>query len=83
MAHLVYHTASKPVIADGQRRFKAAGFSVEYALNGGVAKSAVRVRFERAGIKPIVFDYSPYVGHYGVWVPTRYAKRASRILFGR
>lgn len=60
-----------------------ARFSLLKAAEGGFSFNDAKQRLEANGVESVKRDYSPYVGHYGLSVPRKFEKRASRILFGR
>ncbi len=61
---------------------KWAAFSLLKASEGGFSFKDAKAALDYVGIACRRQD-SPYVGHYGIAVPARQARRAERILFGR
>jgi hypothetical protein len=60
-----------------------AKFSVYKASEGGRSFKDAKEDLEAAGVTDVRRDYSPYVGQYGLSVPAKFEKRASRVLYGR
>ena len=56
-------------------------FSCLKASEGGMSKDTAVYLLKEAGIKSRTDAYSPYVGHYGLWVETGKKKQAEDILF--
>jgi hypothetical protein len=60
-----------------------APYSCLKATEGGMSKETAVYLLKEAGIKVRTKDaYSPYVGHYGLWVEASKQKEADKILFG-
>ncbi len=57
-------------------------FSVLKASEGGMSFNDAKAQLEAAGIVDVKRDVSPYVGHHGLTVSAKYARRTSRVLFG-
>lgn len=59
-----------------------APFSCLKASEGGMSKDMAVYLLKEAGIKVRTQDaYSPYVGHYGLWVEFSKREQAEKILF--
>jgi hypothetical protein len=56
-------------------------FSCLKASEGGMSKDTAVYLLKEAGIKSRKDAYSPYVGHYGLWVEANKEKEAEKILF--
>jgi hypothetical protein len=61
---------------------KYTAFSCLKASEGGMSKEYACFALGQAGIKCRKDCYTPYVGHYGLWVETKHVKKAEKILFG-
>ena len=62
---------------------KYESFSMESSRCGGIAKKDAIALLKNAGIKVSTADaYTPYVGHYALWVESSRADQASTLLFG-
>jgi len=60
-----------------------APYSCLKATEGGMSKDTAVYLLKEAGIKVRTKDaYTPYVGHYALWVEASKQKEADKILFG-
>jgi hypothetical protein len=57
-------------------------FSCLKASEGGIAKTDALAILKEHGIKARGGAYSPYVGHYGIYVEEAREQEASNLLFG-
>jgi hypothetical protein len=58
------------------------GFSLLKKSEGGMSQKDVIAMLKEKGIKAKGGAYSPYVGHYGLWVEKQFADKAAKLLFG-
>jgi hypothetical protein len=56
-------------------------FSLESANYGGISQKDAIALLAEHGIKARRGAWTPYVGHYGLWVEAKYQNRASDLLF--
>lgn len=63
---------------------KYTAFSCLKACEGGISQSTAIFLLDQAGIKTHSGCYSPYIGHYGLWVELgkRKERKAEKVLFG-
>jgi hypothetical protein len=58
-------------------------FSCLKASEGGMSKADAIAMLKERGIKVSTTNaYTPYVGHYALWVETKREDEASKLLFG-
>ena len=57
-------------------------FSIMKASEGGMSQKEAIELLKENGIKSKRGAYSPYVGHYGLYVEEKFEDKASDLLFG-
>jgi hypothetical protein len=56
-------------------------FTIEKASEGGISQKDAIALLHENGISAKTGCYSPYVGHYGLWVETKHTDKAEELLF--
>ena len=58
------------------------GFSIMKATEGGISQKDAIALLKENGIRAKRGAYTPYVGHYGLYVEAEFEDKASDLLYG-